>query len=115
VSAFDRSIAKDAASALAPSGIQQPSSTSQVSAKQLSSGSLESSVSPPPQPVVPEPRPAEHIRAKDNSSQVKADNTSPAPNSERDSVAWLHQRIMTLQQERETRWQKILKLLPGVS
>ena len=26
---------------------------------------------------------------------------------------WLHQRIMTLQRERETRWQKILKLLPG--
>jgi hypothetical protein len=34
---------------------------------------------------------------------------------ERDSVVWLHQRIMMLQQERETRWQKILKLLPGVS
>jgi hypothetical protein len=30
-------------------------------------------------------------------------------------MIWLHQRMMTLQQERETRWQKILKLLPGLS
>ena len=36
-------------------------------------------------------------------------------NPDRDAVAWIHQRIMTIQSERETRWQKILKLLPGVS
>jgi hypothetical protein len=30
-------------------------------------------------------------------------------------IVWPHQRIMALQHERETRWQKILKLLPGVS
>jgi hypothetical protein len=35
--------------------------------------------------------------------------------SDRDALVWLHQRIVTLQQERESRWQKILKLLPGVS
>ena len=35
--------------------------------------------------------------------------------SDRDVMIWLHQRMMTLQQERESRWQKILKLLPGVS
>ena len=35
--------------------------------------------------------------------------------SDRDVIIWLHQRMMTLQQERETRWQKILKLLPGLS
>jgi pSer/pThr/pTyr-binding forkhead associated (FHA) protein len=34
---------------------------------------------------------------------------------DRDAVAWIHQRIMTIQSERETRWQKILRLLPGVS
>ncbi len=38
-----------------------------------------------------------------------------APTSDRETVAWLHQRIASLQQERETRWQKLLKLLPGVS
>jgi len=37
------------------------------------------------------------------------------PESDRDVIIWLHQRMMTLQQERETRWQKILKLLPGLS
>lgn len=37
------------------------------------------------------------------------------PESERDMVVWLHQRMVHLQQERETRWQKILKLLPGIS
>ena len=35
--------------------------------------------------------------------------------ADRDTVAWLHERIMTIQSERETRWQKILKLLPGIS
>jgi hypothetical protein len=35
--------------------------------------------------------------------------------SDKDVILWLHQRMMTLQQERETRWQKILKLLPGLS
>ena len=35
--------------------------------------------------------------------------------SDRDAIIWLHQRMMTLQQERESRWQKILKLLPGLS
>jgi pSer/pThr/pTyr-binding forkhead associated (FHA) protein len=40
----------------------------------------------------------------------------PGPsNPDHDAVAWIHQRIMTIQSERETRWQKILKLLPGVS
>jgi FHA domain-containing protein len=37
------------------------------------------------------------------------------PGSDRDVIVWLHQRMATLQQERETRWQKILKLLPGLS
>ena len=39
----------------------------------------------------------------------------PPSNPEHDAVAWIHQRIMTIQTERETRWQKILKLLPGIS
>jgi type III secretion system (T3SS) inner membrane Yop/YscD-like protein/FHA domain-containing protein len=35
--------------------------------------------------------------------------------SERDVMVWLHQRMIVLQQERESRWRKILKLLPGLS
>ena len=38
-----------------------------------------------------------------------------AHESERDVVLWLHERMMTLQRERESRWKKILKLLPGAS
>jgi hypothetical protein len=57
------------------------------------------------------------------SSTVGPSNTSKRPDhteasgggSDRDVIVWLHQRMMTLQQERETRWQKILKLLPGLS
>jgi hypothetical protein len=35
--------------------------------------------------------------------------------SERNVMVWLHQRMMVLQQERESRWRKILNLLPGLS
>lgn len=35
--------------------------------------------------------------------------------SEGDVMLWLNQRIASLQEERESRWQKILKLLPGSS
>ena len=35
--------------------------------------------------------------------------------SDRDVILWLHQRMAVLQQERESRWRKILKLLPGLS
>jgi pSer/pThr/pTyr-binding forkhead associated (FHA) protein len=89
------------------------------------------SISPEPQPSFASP--AEHSprRAPKASTPTpptegmqepvapprgKADGpTAPADPAERDSIAWLHQRIMTLQRERETRWQKILKLLPGIS
>ena len=46
-------------------------------------------------------------------AQAKAGGSNPE--ADRDVIIWLHQRMMTLQQERETRWQKILKLLPGLS
>ena len=48
-------------------------------------------------------------------SQVKTEGASPPPDPERNSLLWLHERIITLQRERETRWQKILKLVPGMS
>jgi pSer/pThr/pTyr-binding forkhead associated (FHA) protein/polyhydroxyalkanoate synthesis regulator phasin len=67
-------------------------------------------VASPPPPSAPrpdQPRPG-----------VGSPSTVGAPGpagSEQDAVAWIHQRIMTIQHERESRWQKILKLLPGVS
>ena len=61
-------------------------------------------------PVAPRP---------DQSRPEPADPGSPdvpgPSNPDHDAVAWIHQRIMTIQSERETRWQKLLKLLPGVS
>ena len=48
-------------------------------------------------------------------SQPKSVDAKPAGGSDRDTIVWLHQRIIALQNERESRWQKILKLLPGVS
>ena len=65
---------------------------------------------PPPPPTAPrpdQPRPG-----------LGSPGTAGAPGlagTDRDAVAWIHQRIMTIQHERETRWQKIIKLLPGVS
>jgi hypothetical protein len=112
---FERSGVREPAQARAPWGIQPPSSTRRVQERQSSPVSPLSSVPPPPKPVVQEPPPSDQVRATDNRSQAKIDNASTTADSERDSVAWLHQRIMTLQQERETRWQKILKLLPGAS
>jgi pSer/pThr/pTyr-binding forkhead associated (FHA) protein len=48
-------------------------------------------------------------------SPTRSNGEGPAANSDRDTIVWLHQRIIFLQRERESRWQKILKLLPGMS
>jgi pSer/pThr/pTyr-binding forkhead associated (FHA) protein len=45
----------------------------------------------------------------------KPSETGQTADSDRDTVLWLHQRIMVLQRERESRWQRILKLMPGMS
>ena len=45
----------------------------------------------------------------------KPGTTNSGPDSDRDTVLWLHQRIMVLQRKRESRWQKLLKLMPGMS
>ena len=95
--------------------IEPRSLASSVSEQQLSSGagvyySPPSSSKPPAAHA-----PSEEISESDLRSQGKIDATIAPVNSEQDSIVWLHQRIMTLQRERETRWQKILKLLPGIS
>jgi hypothetical protein len=67
------------------------------------------SASSPSLPSNPEPT------VRTNSQQApKGDSKSPEPDSDRATVLWLHQRIATLQRERETRWQKVLKLVPGL-
>jgi hypothetical protein len=52
---------------------------------------------------------------QDNSQPSANASSAPEPDSDRATVLWLHQRILTLQRERESRWQKILKLMPGMS
>jgi pSer/pThr/pTyr-binding forkhead associated (FHA) protein len=61
-------------------------------------------------PAAPRPDPSRSVPIPPGSSGV------PGPSiQDHDTVAWIHQRIVTIQSERETCWQKILKLLPGVS
>ena len=70
----------------------------------------QSSSSPPGAPSDSKPVPPAGPR-----SSAKPSSTSPEADKDRDTVLWLHQRIRALQQERESRWQKILKLVPGMS
>lgn len=57
---------------------------------------------------------SEPIARANSHPSAKAGSANPEPESDRATVLWLHQRIMTLQRERESRWQKVLKLVPGV-
>jgi pSer/pThr/pTyr-binding forkhead associated (FHA) protein len=63
--------------------------------------------------------PAPSASKQSGASEGRSEPGSACPNSEaasdRDTIVWLHKRIALLQQERESRWQKLLKLLPGVS
>jgi len=47
-------------------------------------------------------------------TRARIERPAPAAN-DADVMLWLNQRISTLQEERESRWRKILKLLPGSS
>jgi pSer/pThr/pTyr-binding forkhead associated (FHA) protein len=99
----------DLSSAAQP--LKSPSVTpqQQASPHHLSS-SIPSSANPPaaqPTPVGP--------RDPDPRFQAQSNGTNSPADPERNSIVWLHERIMILQQERESRWQKILKLMPGMS
>lgn len=97
-----------------------PTSSSQVS---------HANVKSPASSRAPSPNISSHESASpnvvhDTSQQDPRETASPQAaastpeanlDSDRDVVVWLHQRMMTLQRERETRWQRILKLLPGLS
>ena len=92
-----------------------PGSQAAPAAPELRGFDGSASLRPPPlrsdSPVIPrldQPRPGTV------SSPITPEGSGSA-NPEQDAVAWIHHRIMTIQRERETRWQKILKLLPGAS
>jgi pSer/pThr/pTyr-binding forkhead associated (FHA) protein len=73
-----------------------------------------SKMPPLSKPLAAQPR-SEAFREPDPRLQARTNVASPPADAERGSIVWLHQRILTLQRERESRWQKILKLLPGMS
>jgi pSer/pThr/pTyr-binding forkhead associated (FHA) protein len=98
----------------ARSALHAPSLASSVPEQQSSPSARLSSLPLASKRPAAQP-PAEEVQESGLRSQAKTNGTSDPVDSEQDSLVWLHQRIMTLQRERETRWQKILKLLPGVS
>jgi hypothetical protein len=95
--------------------------------------------SPPlPKPGAPGDRPSDKVHPPVTSNPLPFGRSAPPPTSEQpqsvgsripdgigdlgsapgtdaDTILWLHQRIMSIQSERESRWQKILKLIPGAS
>ena len=79
--------------------------------------SLEPRLSPTPSLSEPPVAPpiSEQLQEPGLGSPSGPSGAGLADNSDRDTIVWLHQRIMSLQRERESRWQKILKLLPGMS
>ena len=60
------------------------------------------------------PAPGQHQSAGSR-SQLGPGDSGVGADTDKDTIIWLHQRIMSIQSERESRWQKILKFLPGVS
>jgi pSer/pThr/pTyr-binding forkhead associated (FHA) protein len=100
------------ARATAASSSQPVSSVPIASEHQLSSAGR---AGYSPQQAPASPVPSGELGEPPLPSRENPDGANATADSERDSIVWLHQRIITLQRERETRWQKILKLLPGVS
>jgi len=98
-----------------PSPVIPPSSlTFSTPGQQPSLEPRRSPTSPLSSPPVTPPT-SEQLQEPGLCSPVRASGAGLAANSDRDTVVWLHQRILSLQRERESRWQKILKLLPGMS
>jgi hypothetical protein len=56
----------------------------------------------------------QHIDQDQPGNTAQRGSGESAVDPDRDALLWLHERIATLQHERESRWQKILKLIPGV-
>ena len=106
-----------------PKGSSEASQTSKAavpSSTPLSSNIIGQRPTSETNPLVSQSSPtlpgADSQPAVQTNSQSTAKSTStPKSDSDRATVLWLHQRIMVLQRERESRWQKILKLVPGMS
>ncbi len=89
--------------------------------------------SPGPRPTIPRPGGLPPLKPRGGSGSseqpsttaqnVSASDQQPkgesqpdnAPQNDQEVIFWLHQRITHIQTEREGRWQRLLKLLPGAS
>jgi pSer/pThr/pTyr-binding forkhead associated (FHA) protein len=98
-----------AAMAANPKTSQVPPARPAVASSTIAAGLGVSSQAP-----VNPARPETAMPATSTSPPLRPNDAAGAE-QDRDVIVWLHQRMMTLQQERETRWQRILKLLPGLS
>lgn len=85
------------------------------------SGPLDSKPAPRPAPTIAGEAQRKEAAAQVSqiaaSSRVESEAKPAAPpadagQDDRDVIVWLHQRITSIQNEREGRWQKILKLIP---
>ena len=97
----------------APSSPPRPAQSAAAAAPETIAARSASPASPTPRPAAATTSPEAPRPDQPAPGQTGPGVQGPAPGQ--DTVAWIHQRIMTIQRERETRWQKILKLLPGVS
>jgi pSer/pThr/pTyr-binding forkhead associated (FHA) protein len=79
------------------------------------SGKRGPSPTPPLSDLPVAPYLSKQLQKAGSSQPANPSDASGGADSDRDTVVWLHQRIMALHHERESRWQRILKLLPGMS
>ena len=94
------------------SAAQPPKSPSVTPQQQASPHHLSSSIPSTANPPAAQPTPV-GPRDPDPRFQAQSNGTNSPADPERNSIVWLHERIMSLQQERDSRWQKSLKLMPG--
>ncbi|MDR3622642.1 MAG: FHA domain-containing protein [Paludisphaera borealis] len=94
-----------------PQEVRTPAPTASPSPGPSAAASLASAASP----LDASPAAATSAMTSPAGIPKKRPGEGSGADNERDVMLWLNQRVVTLQNERETRWQKILKLLPGAS
>jgi pSer/pThr/pTyr-binding forkhead associated (FHA) protein len=95
------------------SPVQTPASKSRTkAATRASTTSADFQTSSARSAPLPTPEQSQSVGSR---SQNGVGDSGSGVDADKDTIIWLHQRIMSIQRERESRWQKILKILPGTS
>jgi predicted component of type VI protein secretion system len=119
----EREAAAAAPSAPLPADPAAPATPAEPTAADLPAPPVVEAPQPAPSPsptTIPGPVPGPGTGSARTQARPRRERPAkPAEggeaNADADVMLWLNQRIATLQEERESRWQKILKLLPGSS